>query len=153
MNNVGNTQYHLSFPKPIVALKKLFLLIQSSLMKLTTGILSLLLFCSFASFAQPRYSPEVRAEKEAQWMTDSLHITPEQSKKVHDISLTYNQQMDKASQLPSKQKDKAQQHLINKKDADLKTILNKEQYRKYCKWGKQIRKMGKIQYSGPNLPN
>ena len=121
-------------------------------MKLTCSILSLLIFCFFTSFAQPRYSPGIRAEREAQWMTDSLHISPEQSKKVQAISLDYNQQMDKASELPDKQKKKTQQRLINKKDADLKAVLNKEQYQKYYKREKLIRARGETHYTGPHQP-
>ena len=121
-------------------------------MKLRICFLFTLIFCAFTSFAQPRYSPGVRADRETQWMTDSLHITAEQSKKAHDISLEYNQKMDDASHLPGKQKTKAQQRLERKKDADLKAILNKEQYEKYYRREKVIRSHANMQYKGPHQP-
>jgi hypothetical protein len=121
-------------------------------MSLKNRILYILFFLPFATFAQPRYSPEVRAERETQWMTDSLHISAEQSSKVHTMSLKYNQDMDKASQLPGKQKDKTQQRLMNKKDAELKGMLNKEQYQKYYKREKLLRANEKRRYNGPHQP-
>ena len=121
-------------------------------MRLTSGILFLLAFCSVTAFAQPRYSPAVRAEREAQWMSDSLHITPDQSKKVEVVSLSYNQEMDKTVELKGKKKDKARERIMNKKDAGMKAILTKQQYKIYYSREKQGRKAQKPEPKGPHQP-
>ena len=112
-------------------------------MKLVCVFLFSLLF-NFASYAQPMWSPEVRSQREMQWMKDSLHISPEQADKITPLSLSYQQEMDKAGHLPDKTKKQAS--LGRKKDAQLKAILNKEQYQKYYKKEQIIRKQAKIIY-------
>jgi hypothetical protein len=111
-------------------------------MKQLTIIFFALLF-SISSNAQPRWSPEVRAERETQWLKDSASISPEQSAKIHKISLTYHQKMDKVAELRSKTKAKQKAALMRKKDADMKKILTKEQYRKYYRQEKKLRDIEK----------
>ena len=115
-------------------------------MKLTNCILVLLFLLPFAAFAQPRYSPEVRSKKEMQWLQDSVHINADQANKINGISLTYQQQMDKAAELPDK--IKKQDKLSKKKDAALKKILTKDQYQRYYKREAMIRKQDRIIYKG-----
>lgn len=115
-------------------------------------IILLLSLCSLTSIAQPRYSPGVRAQRETQWILDSLHISPDKGDRIHTISLNYYQQMDKASELPGKEKDKKQKHLMNKKDADMRALMNKEQYQRYYKREEGIRQREKIIYKGPHQP-
>ena len=113
-------------------------------------ILCCLLGLSYQSFAQPVYSPEVRAKNEVSWMKDSLALPQDKLDKISKISLDYNQNMDKASELPGKAK--AQQKLMKKKDAAIKVLLDKTQYQKYCKKEKMIRDRGKIIYKGNRQP-
>ena len=115
-------------------------------MKLSKYILVLLFLMPFTSFAQPRYSPEVRSKKEIQWLQDSVHITADQTSKISGISLTYQQQMDKAAELPDK--IKKQDKLSKKKDAAYKKILTKDQYQRYFKRESMIRKQDRIIYKG-----
>src|ERR1035437_2760054 len=121
-------------------------------MSLRNSLLFLLLLSASVypfgiSYAQPVWSPEVRSEREMQWMQDSLHISPDQYKKISEISLNYQRNMDKVAQPANKHsKDKMQKKLMQKKDADLKALLNNEQYQKYYRREKQIRKQAKIVY-------
>ena len=111
----------------------------------------ILLLGSSAAFAQPVWSPSVRADREVQWMTDSLNITPEQATQLKVISLNYNTRYDKAS--TSKSKDKVRKMLMSRKDADIKKILNKEQYAHYYRREKQIREIEKNKITtGPHRP-
>ncbi len=119
-------------------------------MKLKILIVSCLLITSFSAMAQPRYSPEVRAKNEVSWMKDSLALSKEKLDKISKISLDYNLNMDKASDLPGK--DKAQQKLMKKKDAAIKSLLNKTQYQKYCKKEKMMRDSEKVIYKGNRQP-
>lgn len=121
-------------------------------MKLSERIFCLLLLCSSVSFAQPRWSPGVRAERETQWMRDSLHLPEDKLEKVSEISLTYNRRMDSVNDIGGKIKEKSQQKLMRKKDADIKALLNKEQYQKYYKREQMIRQREKIQYKGRYQP-
>ena len=114
-------------------------------MKLHTSLLILFLLCSIASFAQPVWSPQVRATREARWMQDSLHLTAEQLQKANPILLNYQQQMDKNSG-----DDKKQHQLMKGKDAALKAILDKEQFKKYYRREEQIRALPKPNRSGPH---
>ena len=119
-------------------------------MKLKSGVVFLFLFCSIISYAQPRWSPEVRAKRESQWMQDSLRLNPEQVNKITTINLDFQRNMDKAANTP--EKNKTQKQLMRKKNEAMKAILNKEQYPKYLKREKQIRKQEQIQYKGPHRP-
>lgn len=105
------------------------------------SLLSVLVLSSFLSVAQPLKSPEVRAEKETQWMKDSLNATPAQGDKIQKISLEYNQKMDKAA--TSKSRTKLQKQLMSKKDAGIKKVLTKQQYAKYYAHEKQVRLLQK----------
>ena len=115
-------------------------------MKFSCVALLLVWWCSVASYAQPRYSPEIRSKQEMQWLQDSVHISPGQWAKLSDISVTYQRQMDKAAD--EKDKVKKQARLMQKKDAAMRAILNKEQYRKYYKRESAIRKKDAVVYKG-----
>lgn len=112
-----------------------------------------LLLSSLESFAQPAWSPEVRSEREMQWMKDSLHISDKQYKKISAISLGYQQEMDKAA-LPAnnRTKDKTQKKLMQKKDSELKSLLTNAQYQKYYRREKQIRQQAKVTYPPGRQP-
>ena len=107
------------------------------------SLLSVLVLSSFLSMAQPLKSADVRADRETQWMKDSLNVTPAQGDKVHKISLDFNQKMDKAA--TSKSRTKLQKQLMTKKDASLKKVLTKTQYAKYYAREKYIRQIEKQQ--------
>lgn len=115
-------------------------------MNIRYSLILLLLLCSYATFAQPRYSPEVRSKREIQWLQDSLHINASQLNKISSISLKYQQQMDKAADQPDKTKKQAK--LMKKKDAEMKAILDKGQYQRYYKREELIRKQDAIIYKG-----
>ena len=108
--------------------------------------ISLLLFCSLTTWAQPRYSPEVRSKKEIQWLKDSLQINEVQLNKISAISLSYQQDMDKAANQPDKKKRQAR--LMKKKDAEMKTILDHGQYIRYYNREELIRKQDARVYKG-----
>ena len=116
-------------------------------MKPAKFLIVIVMCCAIGAAAQPVWSPEVRAKREAQWMQDSLHLTAEQLQKVTPILLTYQQQMDQNSGAGKKQ-----QQLMKKKDSALKEILAKEQYKKYYRREKQIRALPKPNHSGPHQP-
>jgi hypothetical protein len=115
--------------------------------------LLLLLVCLWSTtLAQPLYSPGERARRDKEWVTDSLHVTPEQAEKIYNISLDYNQKKDVAAQNP-KQKQKKWALLMRKKDAAVKSVLNnEEQYKKYMRREKEIRRRESIIYKGPHQP-
>jgi hypothetical protein len=121
-------------------------------MKLSTIFLFALLLSSAISVGQPRYSPQVRAERETTWMRDSLHLPENKLVKVMNISLTYNRAMDSVNDHAGRNKDKIQQKLMHKKDADFKALLNKEQYKRYYKREELIRKQEKIVYPRDRQP-
>ena len=121
-------------------------------MKLSTIFILSLLFLSFASDAQPMYSPQVRAERETKWMHDSLHLPEKKLAKVEQISLVYHQTMDSVNDHAGKSKEKIKQSLMRKKDADIKALLSKEQYRRYYKREQLIRKQSKVQYPKDRQP-
>ena len=79
-------------------------------------------------------------------MQDSVHINADLASKINSISLTYQQQMDKAAEMPDK--NKKQDKLMHKKDAAFKKILNKEQYQRYYKRESMIRKQDRIIHKG-----
>jgi hypothetical protein len=114
----------------------------------------LFMFCSGASFAQPRYSPAIRTERTMQWMHDSLHITPAQAEKINKIELSYEQNMDKANDAADKRyKERTQKQLMHKKDANIKAVLkNERSYQRYYKREKQIREIESRVYNGPHQP-
>jgi hypothetical protein len=105
------------------------------------------LLCTATSFAQPVWSPKVRATREAKWMQDSLHLTPDQLQMANPILLNYQEQMDKNSG-----NDKKQHDLMKKKDSALKAILDKGQFKKYYRREEQIRALPKPNHSGPHQP-
>ena len=115
-------------------------------MKPFVVVLFALLLLGFASYAQPRWSPEVRSQREIQWMQDSLHITAAQLNRINGISLSYQQDMDNAAAVPGKIKKQAS--LMRNKDAKMKTILNKKQYSRYFKREQLLRKQENIIYKG-----
>ncbi len=119
-------------------------------MKIKFLFLCCILGITFSAIAQPRYSPEIRAKNEVSWMKDSLALPQDKLDKISKISLDYNQNMDKASELPGKVK--AQQKLMKKKDATIKALLSKTQYQKYCKKEKMIRDREKVIYKGNRQP-
>jgi hypothetical protein len=123
-------------------------------MKLLNYLVFLGILCtSVISYAQPAYSPEVRSEREMQWMKDSLHIKPQLFDKISKISLSYQLNMDKAAQPDNKNgKEKTQKKLMQKKDADLKALLNKEQYARYYRREKEIRRIANIQHPPGRQP-
>ncbi len=109
-------------------------------------IIAVIFLSALTSFAQPRWSPEVRSNREIQWLKDSLHITDAQLNKISSISLTYQQEMDKAANLPDKKKRQAK--LIKQKDAQMKAILDHSQYFRYFKREELIRKQDAKVYKG-----
>ncbi len=123
-------------------------------MKLISTTVFLFLFWSFASVAQPAFSPEVRSERDLQWMKDSLHITPAQAEKLNHINLNFERNMDKANDPPDNRlKEKKQKQLMRKKDADIKVILNNERlYQTYYRREKEKRRIQAIKYTGPHQP-
>jgi len=104
------------------------------------------------SFAQPRFSPQVRAERETKWMHDSLQLTENKLQRVMSISLVYNKAMDSVSEHSGKNKGKVQQKLMKKKDADIKGMLTKAQYQRYYKREQMIRAQDKIKYQPGREP-
>jgi len=88
-------------------------------MKLTLSVIVTLLSAA-TCFAQPRWSPEVRAKRETQWMQDSLRLTTVQVNKVSNIILTYNKEADKCASMADVQaRKKKQESLIRiKKQGD-----------------------------------
>ena len=116
-------------------------------MKLYRLLPAMFVLFSFASYAQPVWSPGKRAEMEEQWMQDSLHITPAQLQKISPVVLRYQQEKDKA-----KDSDKRQQQLIREKDKAVKAILDKDQYKLYYRREKRIRAMPKRVYTGGHQP-
>jgi len=121
-------------------------LARRSASSLASGLLGLLLLCSMGLHAQPRYSPQVRSDREVHWMQDSLHISDAQLKKITAISLPYQQQMDAAANDPAKKKKQAR--LMRKKDVAMKSILDEEQYRRYIAREAEIRRRDAIVYKG-----
>ena len=94
-----------------------------------------------ASFGQPRYSPSERAKRETQWMTDSLKLSPEQSAKVSEINLLYNNRLDKVTIIKNPQASaKKQESLMHMKDSKTKEILDRGQYQKYIVIESRLRK-------------
>jgi len=130
--------------------KALLLHAQNTNMKQTLGIILVFICCSFSALCQPMYSPEERSRKEVQWMKDSLTLSGENLDKISKISLEYFRQMDKAAE--TKDKDKEQGKLMKQKDKQLKALLNNEQYQKYYRREKEIRRHDKIIYKGPHQP-
>jgi hypothetical protein len=118
--------------------------------KLKTGLIFIFLLCTAISFAQPVWSPEVRAERETQWMKDSLNLSPEQLSNVTAINLDYQRDMDKAAAAPGK--TKKQKQIMHRKDEKLVAIFNKEQYSIYMRREKIVRARAKVKYTGPHQP-
>ncbi len=110
--------------------------------------LILLLLCTAMSYAQPRFSPEVRAENEARWMRDSLKLPAAKVKKAGRISLVYNRRMDSVNSLQQDDKEKMKQELMRKKDADIKRLLTKLQYQKYYRRESALRHADTVRYRG-----
>lgn len=110
--------------------------------------LILLLLCASVSYAQPRWSPEVRAENEARWMRDSLKLPAAKVKKAGSISLIYNRQMDSVNSLQQGDKEKMKQDLMCKKDKDIKRLLTKPQYQKYYRRETLLRHADTVRYRG-----
>jgi Spy/CpxP family protein refolding chaperone len=108
-----------------------------------------LCYCA-TGFAQPRYSPGVRAKREIQWMQDTLHLTQEQANKITAISIDYERNMDKASHSP--EKSKIQNMLVRKKNKAIKPVLNDDQYQKYLEREKMILAHSNIKYTGDRRP-
>jgi hypothetical protein len=105
------------------------------------------------AIAQPRYAPAIRAQREAEWMRDSLGVSPAVAAKDSVISQRYNEQMDKASELQSPTKDKKKQQLMRKKDADIKALLhNNAQYQRYMRRERELRRIDALEYTGPHQP-
>ena len=96
-----------------------------------------LIFCTLSN-AQPVRSPKARADADARWMHDSLHLSSQQFSKVQPVLLNYQQQMDESSNDAKKQST-----LMAKKDADIKPILNRWQYKVYYRREEQIRALPK----------
>jgi len=119
--------------------------------KLSHSVICLFLWLALplgAALAQPRWSPEVRAKRETQWMVNTLHLSPDRVNKISEISMEYYRQMDIANKLPGKQKDTKQKQLMRKKDADMKSLLDKEQYQQYYSREMELRRRDKIVYKG-----
>src|SRR3954466_6546338 len=100
-----------------------------------------LLFSFFHSFAQPRWSPEVRSKREMAWMNDSLNLTKKQLDRIAPISLNYQREMDKATEPDYSKRGRKQHELMRKKDADLRGILTKNQYDLYYRRELRIRQV------------
>jgi len=101
--------------------------------------LSIIFFCTVSSsYAQPVRSPKARADAEAHWMHDSVHLTPAQMSKIQPILLNYQQQMDNSGK-----DDKKQHALMAGKDRDIKKILDQRQYKIYYRREEQIRALPK----------
>ena len=111
------------------------------------SLLFLSLLCSYASVAQPVWSPEVRADRENKWMQDSLQLSGEKLARAHDISLNYYRQLDRFSN-----NEKLQEKVMKKKDANMKPMLNKEQYQTYYRREKEQRRILRIKIPGPHRP-
>lgn len=121
-------------------------------MKLSS-LLFILVLCAGMASAQPRWSPEVRAQKETKWMHDTLHLTDQQASKYNGISLTYHQQMDKVADSAGRNKSRVQQQLMNKKDGEVKALLKSNTLNKrYLKHEKELRKQASRVYTGPHQP-
>ena len=123
-------------------------------MRLFINSILLVVLCSAASFAQPVYSPEVRAGQEMKWMQDSLQLAPAQAEKLKVITLAYHTNMDKANKSKSTlHKTRTQSKLMQKKDADVKTVLhNKAKYNHYYKHEQEVRRQARVTYKGPHQP-
>jgi len=98
------------------------------------------------TFSQPRWSPEVRAQRELKWMKDSLLLNESQLGKVSALSLKYQQQMDQAAEARDNKKKQAK--LMKNKDASLKGILSKGQYQRYYNRETLIRRHDTATYKG-----
>jgi len=115
-------------------------------------LFSALLLTPILSFAQPRFSPQVRAEREVKWMQDSLHLSESKLHNIMAISLTYNNAMDSIAEHAGKNKDKAQAKLMKKKDAQIKALLTKQQYQRYYRREQMIRMQDKVKYPPGKQP-
>ena len=111
------------------------------------SLLVVCLFCTMISFAQPVWSTGKRSEMEMGWLRDSLHLTPTQAQKAGSVSLTYQEQMDKAH--GSAKKEKA---AMKKKDSGMKSILTTEQFKAYYRREKQIRALPRPKNNGIHQP-
>ncbi len=99
----------------------------------TSGIILAIAFLLFAmpAYCQPRWSPEVRSERELKWMKDSLHLTHSQLAKIEPVSLKFQRDMDDAAVPDYANRGKKQHPLMRQKDADYKAILTPRQYEQY----------------------
>ncbi len=122
-------------------------------MKFSTTVFVFALLCPTLLFAQPMYSPGIRADRETTWMKDSLHLPEAKLNKVHEISLLYNQRMDSVSETSNKNKEKIKTKLSTKKDADIRSLLTRQQYQKYYRREQMIREREKIVYPKGRQPN
>ena len=99
-------------------------------MKYTLPVIITALLSASVSFGQPRYSPSERAKRETQWMTDSLKLSPEQSAKVSEINLLYNNRLDKVTIIKNPQASAKKQQrnilLLNRGLESSKAGINME---------------------------
>lgn len=114
------------------------------------SLLLFILLTASTAIAQPLASPQVRADRETQWMKDSLKLPQAKLDKISAISLNYNTKMDSAAGLPDKVK--RQKRLMSQKDACIKGLLTRTQYQRYLKREKEIRRIANIKYEGTHRP-
>jgi periplasmic protein CpxP/Spy len=90
-------------------------------------------------------TPEQRAEKQTEMMTEKLSLTPEQASKIKDINLKYadkhKAQKDEAKGEREKNRS-AMQQLQDERKAEINAVLNKDQQAKYEQMQAKNRKAG-----------
>ncbi len=106
------------------------------------------ILCTIGAHAQPVWSAEVRAERNANWYRDSLQMKGEALAKCSAIDLKYQQKIDKESEKSGQYKNKTKTHFLRKKDAEMKAIMNAEQFQRYMRREKEIRRQMNIKYEG-----
>ena len=110
------------------------------------------LLFSVGASAQPVWSAEVRAERNVNWFRDSLQMKGEALKKCGDIELKYQQKIDKESEKSGQYKNKTKAHLLRKKDTEMRAIMNAEQFQRYMRREREIRRQMYIKYEGRYQP-
>ncbi len=84
-----------------------------------------------------RATPEQRAQKQTERMTETLKLTPDQQKQIYDANLKAAQQM-KPMQDATEADRTAFREAQQQKEASFKTILTADQYQQYLKMKEEM---------------
>jgi len=98
-----------------------------------------------------RATPEQRAQRQTERLTEALKLTPDQQKQVYDANLKAAQQM-KPMQDATDADRSAFREAQQQKEASFKTILTPDQFQQYLKLKEEMRNKMR-ERSGNNDPS